>query len=111
MLQTERFQLPAPIVEEGNHYTRVVLFGHRPLSGMDRSERVQATYLHAFKYVNREYVTNSSLRERFGIEARNSARVSRLLAEAVSEGVIVPDNPTAARKQMRYAPWWTEQGD
>ena len=110
--QTERFQLPAPIVEEGSHYTRVVLFGHRPLSGMDRSERVQATYLHAcLKYVNREYVTNSSLRERFGIEARNSARVSRLLAEAVREGVIVPHDPTAARKQMRYVPWWTKQGD
>ena len=40
--QTERFQLPAPSVEAGSHYTRVVLFGHRPLSGMDRSERVRA---------------------------------------------------------------------
>ena len=110
--QTERFQLPAPSVEAGSHYTRVVLFGHRPLSGMDRSERVRAIYLHAcLKYVNREYVTNSSLRQRFGIEARNSARVSRLLAEAVRDGVIVPDDPTAARKQMRYVPWWTRQRD
>ncbi len=110
--QTERFQLPAPSVEAGSHYTRVVLFGHRPLSGMDRSERVRAIYLHAcLKYVNREYVTNSSLRQRFGIEARNSARVSRLLAEAVRDRVIVPDDPTAARKQMRYVPWWTRQGD
>lgn len=110
--QTERFQLPAPSVEAGSHYTRVVLFGHRPLSGMDRSERVRAIYLHAcLKYVNREYVTNSSLRQRFGIEARNSARVSRLLAEAVRDGAIVPDDPTAARKQMRYVPWWTRQGD
>ena len=110
--QTERFQLPAPSVEAGSHYTRVVLFGHRPLSGMDRSERVRAIYLHAcLKYVNREYVTNSSLRQRFGIQARNSARVSQLLAEAVRDGVIVPDDPTAARKQMRYVPWWTRQGD
>lgn len=110
--QTERFQLPAPSVEAGSHYTRVVLFGHRPLSGIDRSERVRAIYLHAcLKYVNREYVTNSSLRQRFGIQARNSARVSRLLAEAVRDGVIVPDDPTAARKQMRYVPWWTRQGD
>ena len=110
--QTELFQLPAPRVEAGSQYTRVVLFGHRPLSGMDRSERVRATYLHAcLKYVNQEYVTNSSLRQRFGIEARNSARVSRLLAEAVREGVIAPDDPTAARKQMRYVPWWTKQGE
>lgn len=110
--QTELFQLPAPRVEVGSQYTRVALFGRRPLSGMDRSERVRATYLHAcLKYVNQEYVTNSSLRQRFGIEARNSARVSRLVAEAVREGAIVPDDPTAARKQMRYVPWWTKQGE
>ena len=46
-LQTERLQLPAPIVEEGSHYTRVVLFGHRLQSGTDQSERVRATYLPA----------------------------------------------------------------
>ena len=110
--QTELFQLPAPRVEAGSHYTRVVLFGPRPLSGMDRSERVRAIYLHAcLKYVNRECMTNSSLRQRFGIEARNSARVSRLLSEAVRAGVIVPDDPTAARKQIRYVPWRTKQED
>ena len=112
VLQTELLQLPAPRVESGSHYTRVVLFGRRPLSEMDRSERVRAIYLHAcLKYVSEEYVTNSSLRQRFGIEVRNSAQVSRLLAEAVKEGVIVPDDPTAARKRMRYVPWWTKQED
>ena len=112
VFQTELFQLPAPRVEAGSHYTRVVLFGRRPLSGMDSSERVRAIYLHAcLKYVSEKYVTNSSLRQRFGIEVRNSAQVSRLLAEAVREGVIVPDDPTAARKNMRYVPWWAKQED
>lgn len=106
---TELYQLPAPLVETGSHYTRVVLFGPRPLTGMDKSERVRAMYLHAcLKYVNQEYVTNSSVRQRFGIEVRNSARASRLIAEAVRAGAILPDNPTAARKQMRYVPWWTK---
>lgn len=110
--QTELFQLPAPRVEAGSQYTRVVLFGRRPLSGMDRSERVRAIYLHAcLKYVSQEYATNSSLRQRFGIEVRNSAQVSRLIAEAAREGVIVQDDPTAARKNMRYVPWWAKQED
>ncbi|MDE0621819.1 MAG: transcriptional regulator, partial [Bryobacterales bacterium] len=110
--QTELFQLPAPRVEAGSHYTRVVLFGRRPLSGMDRSDRVRAIYLHAcLKYVSQEYATNSSLRQRFGIEVRNSAQVSRLIAEAAREGVIVQDDPTAARKNMRYVPWWAKQED
>ena len=112
VLETESCQLPAPKVEVGSHYTRVVLFGPRPLSGMASAERVRATYLHAcLKYVGQGYVTNSSLRQRFGIDARNSARVSRILAEAVREGAIVPDDPTAARKQMRYVPWWAKRGD
>ena len=112
VLQTELLQLPAPRVESGSHYTRVVLFGRRPLSEMDRSERVRAIYLHAcLKYVSEEYVTNPSLRQRFGIEGRNSAQVSRLLAEAVKEGVIVPDDPTPACKNMRYVTWWAKQGD
>lgn len=107
--QTELFQLPAPLVETGDHYTRVVLFGPRPLSSMDKSERVRAAYLHAcLKYVSHEYLTNSSVRQRFGIEVRNSAKASRLIAEAIEAGVIVPDDPAAARKQMRYVPWWTK---
>ena len=107
--QSELFQLPAPLVEAGSHYTRVVLFGPRPLSRMDRSERVRAAYLHAcLRYVNQEYLPNASVRQRFGIEVRNRAKASRLIAEAAKEGVIVPDDPTAAPKKMRYVPWWAK---
>ena len=61
---------------------RVVLFAPRPLSSMDRAERVRAAYLHAcLRYVNRKYLTNTSVRQRFGIEARNSAKASRVIAE------------------------------
>ena len=76
---------------------------------MDRAERVRAAYLHAcLRYVNREHLTNTSVRQRFRIEARNTAQASRLIAEAVKEGAIVPDDPTAARRQMQYVPWWAK---
>lgn len=108
--QSELFRLSAPLVETGSHYTRVVLFGPRPLSNMNREERIRALYLHAcLKYVNSDYVTNSSVRQRFGIEVRNSARASRLIAEAIEARAVVPDDPSASRKQMRYRPWWTEE--
>ena len=75
------------------------------------AERVRAAYLHAcLRYVNREYLTNTSVRQRFGIEARNSAKASRLIAEAVEAGAIVPDDPTAAPKLMRYVPEWAKAG-
>ena len=107
---SELNQLPAPLAEVAGENTRVVLFAPRPLSSMNRAERVRATYLHAcLRYVNREYLTNTSVRERFGIEVRNSAKASRLIGEAVQEGEIVPDDSTAAPRLMRYVPWWAKE--
>ena len=105
--QTEFFQLPAPIFEATGDHTRVVLFAHRPLSKMDKEDRVRACYLHAcLRYVNREFMTNTTLRERFGIEPQNSATASRLIKEALDAEVIRPYDKSAARKLMKYVPYW-----
>jgi predicted HTH transcriptional regulator len=105
--QTEQFQLPAPLFEVPDGSTRAVLFAHRPLAKMDKDDRVRACYLHAcLKYVNRGYLTNTSVRERFGIEAQNIATASRLIKEAVDAGVIVPHDRSAAPKYMKYVPRW-----
>ena len=109
VFQSEFYQLPAPLVEVVNDQTRAVLFAPRSLSKMNRPDRVRAVYLHAcLRYVNREYVTNTSVRGRFGIEERNSAKASRLIAEAIEDDAILPDDPAAARKLMRYVPWWAK---
>jgi hypothetical protein len=76
---------------------------------MDRADRVRACYLHAcLQYVNRKYLTNTSLRERFGLDERNSATASRLIKEAVEDGAIVPVDEDAAKKLMKYTPWWAQ---
>lgn len=109
VFQSEFHQLPAPLVEVFNDQTRVVLFAPRPLSKMNKPDRVRAVYLHAcLRYVNRDYVTNASVRGRFGIAGKNSAKASRLIAESIEEGAILPDDPTAARKLMRYVPSWAK---
>lgn len=107
VFQTEVYQLPAPLVEADNDHMRVVLFAPRPLLTMDPADRMWAVYLHAcLRYVNREYLTNTSVRERFGIEPRNRATASRLIREAVDAGLIEPYDPEAAPKLMRYLPFW-----
>lgn len=107
VFQTELYQLPAPLAEATDDHTRVVLFAPRPLSKMDKADRVRAVYLHAcLRYVNREYLTNPSVRERFGIEPQNMATASRLIREAVEAGLIVAYDPDAAPKLMRYMPIW-----
>lgn len=107
VFQTELYQLPAPIFEVTSESTRSVLFAHRPLAKMDKADRIRACYLHAcLKHVNREFMTNSSLRERFGIEAKNSASASRLIKEALEAGMVIPHDAGAAPKLMRYVPHW-----
>lgn len=105
--QVELFQLPAPAIEVPPGFTRVTLFSHRPLSQMDRSDRIRACYLHAcLKRVTKGYLTNASLRERFGVEERNKAAVSRYIREAVDAQLIRPFDEDSSRKLMKYVPFW-----
>jgi len=108
VFQTELYQLPAPLFEVIDDNTRVTLFAHRPLKKMDRKERVRATYLHAcLKYVQKQYLTNSTLRERFGISKENSAMVSRIIKEATEENAIkLLDPDSESRKYAKYIPFW-----
>ncbi len=103
----EAFQLPAPLFEEGEEFTRVVLFAHKSLSAMDKAERVRACYWHAcLRYHLRKPVNNASLRERFGIQQNNAAKVSRIVNEAIEEGYIAVANPEVGKKGRRYIPIW-----
>ena len=107
VFETELYQLPAPLAEATDEHTRVVLFAPRPLGKMDKADRVRAVYLHAcLRYVSREYLTNTSVRARFGIEPQNIANASRLIREGVEAGLIVAHDPNAAPRLMRYVPFW-----
>ena len=108
VFQVELYQLPAPLFEKPTGFTRVTLFAHKDLKDMDRQERIRACYLHAcLRYVMRKEMSNTSLRKRFGVAEHNRAIISRIIREALDAGVIVPADPTAAPKLMRYLPFWT----
>lgn len=105
--QVELYQLPAPLFEVPPGFTRVVLFAPRSLAGMDKADRVRACYLHAcLKYVQRDYLTNTSLRERFGIEEQNRAVASRLIRDTLEAGLIAPHDSTIGPRYMKYIPAW-----
>jgi len=70
-------------------------------------ERVRACYLHAgLMYPHGAFLTNASVRERFGITFPNRATASRLIRDALASGLIVPRERDAAPSQMKYLPWW-----
>lgn len=108
VFQTEFYQLPAPVFEVVSNNTRAILFAHRPFNKMDKNDRVQACYLHAcLKYVNREHMTNSTVRDRFGIEPHNTAIASRIMRDTVEAGLIRQFDPEMSKKYKRYVPYWS----
>ncbi|MGO3693941.1 ATP-binding protein, partial [Marinobacter sp.] len=105
--QVEIYQLPAPIFEQTQEHTRVVLFSHRDYKDMEPEDRVRACYQHCcLKYVNREPMNNTSLRERLRIDEANSAMASRILKQTIKAGLIRLYDPNSNRKAYRYVPFW-----
>lgn len=105
--ETESYQLPPPRWEQPDGSFRVTLFGHRELKAMDKQERTHACYLHAcLRLVMRDPMTNTTLRERFGIEPKNSAMASRIIRDAIEEGLIKPYDEGQSKKNSRYLPYW-----
>lgn len=110
--QVEIHHLPAPEVTTTDETMRVTLLNQRSLGDMSGDERAAAVYLHAcLNQVSRVNTTNSSVRVRFGIEERNKATASRLLRDAVGRGLIMPYDPGASPRMMRYVPFWAAPDD
>lgn len=58
------------------------------------------------KYVNREFMTNTTLRERFGIDPKNSAVASRVIKDTAEQGLIRLSDPDSSRKYSKYIQFW-----
>lgn len=100
-------QLPAPLFETPPGATRSVMYAYKDLRDMNRADRVRAVYLHAcLRHVTRKKTTNATLRQRFGIDSRNAAVVSRLLNDAVEAGAIVVEDQTVGKRSRSYLPFW-----
>ena len=105
--QTEYYQLPAPVFETYDNHTKSIIFGHKDFTDMSKEDRVHACYMHCcLRYVSREAANNTSLRERFKIDSKNSSMISRIIKDALKAGVIRPYDPDAGTKAMRYIPFW-----
>ena len=103
----EFYQLPAPLFEAPNGFTRTVLFAQKPLSEMDKTDRVRACYQHAcLRYVMNLPMNNTSIRERFGIAEQNASRASRFLKESVESELVIIRDPKVGSRSRTYLPFW-----
>ena len=106
-ISCEMLQLPAPKIELYEDSTRVILYSEIAFSSIPIEDKLWACYLHAcIKHVQGEQLTNSSLRDRFGVKESSSGSISRLIKEAVELKLIRPLDPTTAPRYMKYIPAW-----
>jgi predicted HTH transcriptional regulator len=104
----EAYQLPAPEFTTTHGRTVAIVHGHLSFAYMSGADRVRASYQHAaLKCVMREPMTNSTLRQRFGLGEERTTVVSQVIAAAIASGLIKPDASAGGSKRLaRYLPFW-----
>lgn len=107
ILSCELNHLPTPRIDVYEENTRITIFSEIPFANISSEDKLNACYFHAcIKIVQSEQMTNSSLRERFGLSSTSSASISRLIKEAVRRELIKPFDTNTSHKYMKYIPIW-----
>ena len=98
----ELFQLPAPEFIKENKFVKVILYGHKKFKDMTKEDRIRACWQHCIiKYVSKQFMTNSTLRERFNLQGKNDyVQVSKIIRSCIDRGNIKQD------ASGRYIPGW-----
>lgn len=99
--------IPAPKVETGDDFTRTKLNWYDNLNDWKKEDKIRTCYLYTcYCYVNEIEVANAVLRERFGVEEKNKAIISRIIKDTIDAGFIKLSDESAAPKLRRYVPYW-----
>ena len=108
IFQVEFFQLPAPEFNVTSNHTKAILYAHKEFAEMDKSARSRACYQHAcLRYVSNDFLTNTSLRERFSIAKKNHSMASRIIADTIEKNLIKRHDPeNQSKKHAKYVPFW-----
>lgn len=99
--------IPAPKVETGDDFSRTKLYWYANLTKWTKEDKIRTCYLYTcYCYVNEIEVSNAVLRERFGVEEKNKAVVSRIIKDTMITNLIKLADENVAPKMRRYVPYW-----
>ncbi len=101
----EIYQLPPPDFRVPPGSTQVLLLAPQTFAEMDRAKRVRAYYQHCVLcWVSNKVMTNTTLRQRFGIADENYSMASRIIRDTLDEKLIKKANADDSSK--KYVPFW-----
>lgn len=107
LLNIEGRSLAPPLFQDVEGSTVVTIYMNKNFNSFTKEDRVRACYQHAcLGYVSNNPMGNSSLRERFGLNANQYQQVSSIIRESIADGLIKPLREDQGNKYARYVPIW-----
>ncbi len=102
----EKEHLPTAKVEQSPSGVRLILFFEKDFESYTQKEKLNALYDHVvLAYLSSRQATNSSIRERFGLNEEAKFQISRLLSLATTQGLI-KKVIGSSKKDATYIPYW-----
>lgn len=107
LIEIEAQHLPPPNFISSANSMRVVLFAPKEFAQLTKDEKLRACFFHCvLRWQNHDYMSNTTLRERFSLEAGDYQAISAIISEAIKRGRILPADPDQGKRNARYIPYW-----
>ena len=86
---------------------RVVLLAPKNFGQMSKAEKMRACFFHCvLRWMTHDYMSNTTLRERFSLSPDDSQAVSAIISESINRGRIGPADPDQGKRNAKYIPYW-----
>jgi ATP-dependent DNA helicase RecG len=107
ILEIERMSLPAPEFHHSETSMRVVIFGPKAFGQLSKGDKIWSCYCHSVvRWLQRDYMSNASLRERFSLKDEDYQAVSGVIAAARKAGRVREAESGQGKRNARYIPYW-----
>jgi len=105
--EIEKIKLPPPHIKITDHHTVITLYGPKKFVDMPKDERIDACYWHSVLCVEKnDFMTNKSLRKRFGLTDKQSKTATNIINDAIEKGTIKPKELNQPKNKSKYVPFW-----
>jgi len=110
ILEIEEMFLPAPSFIASRDSMRVVVFGPKKFNQLSKAEKSWACFCHCVvRWIRHDFMSNTSLRERFRLPASEYQAVSAVIADTRKAGRIAAAEKDQGKRNARYVPFWVHK--
>lgn len=107
ILDIEEKYLPAPEFIPSEHSMRAVMFGPKEFRELSKSEKVWACFCHCvIRWIRHDYMSNTTLRERFGLDEGDYQSASAIIRASKEAGKIIDAEEKQGNRNAKYIPYW-----